>query len=118
MGTGRQGGRDPRRADGPPSPPAVPPGPLGPPHPGTPRAAPTGTRGQRLDGPGGRLQLGRWGEALAALYLQGLGYQVLARNLRNRLGELDLVALDGEILVFVEVRTRRGGPAGTPEESV
>ncbi|MBO2518191.1 MAG: YraN family protein [Firmicutes bacterium] len=62
--------------------------------------------------------MGRWGEALAALYLQGLGYQILARNLRNRLGELDLVALDGEILVFVEVRTRRGGPAGTPEESV
>lgn len=67
---------------------------------------------------GDRQRLGAWGEALAALYLEGLGYRLLARNLRDRLGELDLVALDGETLVFVEVRTRRTARAGTPEESV
>ncbi|HEY8531777.1 MAG TPA: YraN family protein [Limnochorda sp.] len=66
----------------------------------------------------GRRGLGAWGEALAACYLEGLGYRLLARNLRHRLGELDLVALDGDTLVFVEVRTRATVAAGAPEESV
>ena len=62
--------------------------------------------------------LGRQGEAVAAEYLEARDYRILARNFRCRSGEIDLVALDGNILVFVEVRSRRGRSAGTPLESV
>jgi putative endonuclease len=71
-----------------------------------------------------RLSLGRQGEEVAASYLEGLGYELVERNWRTRAGELDIVAREGDWLVFVEVRTRRaaaGGktPAmGSPEESV
>ena len=71
-----------------------------------------------------RRALGRLGEDLAAAHLAGLGYRIVTRNWRTRTGELDIVAQDGEWLVFVEVRARRAGrrgvdPAlGTPEESV
>jgi putative endonuclease len=71
-----------------------------------------------------RLSLGRQGEAIAAAYLEGLGCEIVARNWRTRAGELDIVAREGDWLVFVEVRTRRaagGGRTptlGTPEESV
>jgi len=47
-----------------------------------------------------------------------VGYRILAHNYRCPAGEVDLVALDGDCLVFVEVRTRRGDLWGTPEESV
>ena len=50
---------------------------------------------------------GQRGEDLAAEHLERLGFQILARNHRTRYGELDLVAYDGEVLVFVEVKTRR-----------
>ena len=53
---------------------------------------------------------GRRGEDLAAEHLERLGFQVLARNHRTRFGELDLVAYDGETLVFAEVKPRRSGP--------
>lgn len=66
----------------------------------------------------GRKQLGDRGEALAADYLTGQGYRVLARNHRTSLGELDLVAQDGAELVFVEVKTRVGRADTAPEESV
>ncbi len=71
-----------------------------------------------------RVALGRAGEALAEEYLAGLGYEIITRNWRTCSGELDLIARDGDWLVFVEVRTRRaaregGAPiAGLPEESV
>lgn len=45
-------------------------------------------------------------ETRAAVYLQGCGLTILARNVRCRVGELDLVCLDGEVLVIVEVRQR------------
>ncbi len=67
---------------------------------------------------GDRRSLGRWGEELAARQLAARGYTILARNWRCEAGELDLVAQDGNSLVFVEVRTRRGQALGTPEESV
>jgi putative endonuclease len=63
-------------------------------------------------------RLGRRGEEIAAAYLGGQGYQVLARNWRCPVGELDIVAREGETLAFVEVRTRRGDRYGTPEESI
>jgi putative endonuclease len=52
---------------------------------------------------------GRRGEELAAEHLERLGFEILARNHRTRYGELDLVAYDGETLVFAEVKTRRSG---------
>jgi putative endonuclease len=52
---------------------------------------------------------GQRGEDLAAEHLERLGFQILARNHRTRFGELDLVGYDGDVLVFVEVKTRRSG---------
>jgi putative endonuclease len=65
-----------------------------------------------------RQHLGRRGEALAAERLAALGYTLVARNYRCAAGEIDLVARRGEAWVFVEVRTRRGGRFGTPEDSI
>jgi putative endonuclease len=62
--------------------------------------------------------LGRRGEALAAAHLLHQGYVMVARNWRCPAGEIDIVARDGDCLVLVEVRTRRGGAFGTPEESI
>jgi putative endonuclease len=61
------------------------------------------------DAPGAdrRRALGRLGERLAAAHLQRLGFAILARNVRTRHGEIDLIAFDGDALVFVEVKARR-----------
>ena len=56
--------------------------------------------------------LGRLGEELAAAHLQRLGFAVLERNRRTPCGEIDLVACDGEVIAFVEVKTRRGPERG------
>lgn len=63
-------------------------------------------------------QVGQWGEDQAASHLTSSGCEIVARNWRCPAGEVDLVALDGGCLAFVEVRTRRGTAYGTPEESV
>ena len=65
-----------------------------------------------------RARLGTWGEGVAGRFLQDKGYRILTTNYRCRHGEVDIVARDGEELVFVEVRTRRGGSFGAPEESL
>lgn len=65
-----------------------------------------------------RRGLGRRGEELALRHLVAKGYHLVARNWRCRAGELDLVMLDGDWLVCVEVRTRRGQALGSPEESI
>ena len=65
-----------------------------------------------------RTRLGTWGEALAGRFLQDKGYRILTTNYRSSHGEVDIVARHGEELVFVEVRTRRGGNFGAPEESL
>lgn len=66
-----------------------------------------------------RKQLGAFGEQKAAEHLETLGYRIMERNWRCRTGEIDLIAQDGDVLVFIEVRTRSGSRAfGTPEESV
>lgn len=62
--------------------------------------------------------LGTDGEALAAEHLEGLGYRIVAKDCKLALGQLDLVALDGQTLVFVEVKTRAGVGFGLPQESV
>lgn len=51
-------------------------------------------------------ELGKNGEDLAVNFLEGKGYQIIARNWRCGSNELDIVALDGDMLVFVEVKTR------------
>lgn len=65
-----------------------------------------------------RRGLGRHGEDLAARHLAAQGYEIVERNWRCEIGEIDLVACDGTDLAFVEVRTRRGRALGTPEESI
>jgi len=67
---------------------------------------------------GARKRLGDAGEELATRELVRRGYVVRERNWRCPEGGLDLVAEQGETLVFVEVRTRRGNRFGTPEESI
>ena len=62
--------------------------------------------------------LGRRGEDAAARFLRRRGYRILERSSRSRPGELDLVALDGQTIVFVEVKTRRQSEAGHPAEAV
>ena len=62
--------------------------------------------------------LGNKGERAAARYLRSLGYKILSRQYANRWGELDLIAIDGDALVFVEVKTRRSRAAGHPVEAV
>jgi len=61
---------------------------------------------------------GRWGEDAAGRFLRQKGYRILARNYRTRGGELDIVAMDGETLVFVEVKSRRSERFGGPLEAV
>lgn len=65
-----------------------------------------------------RQTLGKLGEDVAARRLAAQGYVVLQRNWRCATGELDLVLERDEVLIFVEVRTRRGDRFGTPEESI
>jgi putative endonuclease len=61
---------------------------------------------------------GRYGEDLAVETLLGLGYVVEERNWRCPQGELDIVAWDGDVLVFVEVKTRSSNAFGTGAEAV
>src|SRR5436853_7497734 len=62
--------------------------------------------------------LGRRGEDAAARYLRRLGYIILARGHRDNIGELDLVAVDGRTVVFIEVKTRTSHDAGHPADAV
>lgn len=63
-------------------------------------------------------EVGRAGEERAATYLQEQGWRLIARNWRCAAGEIDLVAEDGNDLVVVEVKTRRGEDFGHPLEAV
>jgi putative endonuclease len=65
-----------------------------------------------------RGQLGREGERLACALLGDAGLRVVARNWRCRLGEIDIVAVAPGLLVFCEVKTRRGDGYGTPAAAV
>ena len=65
-----------------------------------------------------RIGTGRTGEGLAVRYLEDLGYIIVERNYRMRIGEIDIIARDGECLVFVEVKTRRSSRFGSPFDAV
>lgn len=61
---------------------------------------------------------GKYGEDLAVKFLQDQGYKILARNFRSHFGEIDIIGLDGGILVFIEVKTRWNEAFGLPEEAI
>jgi len=62
--------------------------------------------------------LGQQGEQLAAYFLTEAGLEILGSNWRCKLGEIDIVALDGQTLVICEVKTRSGVRFGTPLEAI
>ena len=66
-----------------------------------------------------KMQLGRYGEEWSATYLERVGLRVVDRNWRlGTVGELDIIAEDQDVVVFVEVKTRRGIGAGLASEAV
>jgi putative endonuclease len=65
-----------------------------------------------------RKNFGDSAERLAAMHLEKNGYRILARNVRTRFGEIDLIAEDGDGIAFVEVKARRTRAHGAPEEAL
>jgi len=63
-------------------------------------------------------RIGNLGETIAAEFLENKGYQLIDHNYHTRYGELDLVMLELDSVVFVEVKTRTSDTFGTPEDSV
>lgn len=61
---------------------------------------------------------GRIGESIAAIALEKKGYSILEQNFSNKFGEIDVIATDGNILVFVEVKTKIGAEFGSPEDMI
>ncbi len=64
------------------------------------------------------MKLGQRGEDLAAVYLQKKGYKIIQRNYKTQIGEIDIIARDRDVLVFIEVKTRESLEYGQPFESV
>lgn len=83
------------------------------PDPGSPLAT-----DRRIMPPDPRQSLGILGETLACAELCRRGYSILARRYRTRFGEIDIVARDGDVTVFVEVKARHGNDFGDGAESV
>ena len=63
-------------------------------------------------------RIGKWGEEIASDHLIQKGCDILARNVRTPYGEIDIVAKQGGITIFVEVKTRTSNKMGLPEESI
>ncbi len=63
-------------------------------------------------------RVGKWGEEAVAAYLAERGYEIAARNERTPYGEIDIVARQADITIFVEVKTRTSNKMGLPEDSV
>lgn len=76
-----------------------------------------GPADRRLKGQS-RAALGRYGEDLAAEHLRSIGLRILSRNWRCRQGELDIVAMEDDVLVVCEVKTRSNADFGGPAEAV
>ena len=65
-----------------------------------------------------KVKIGKFGQKIAAEFLQKRGYIILAENFLTRFGEIDLVAQSGPQIVFVEVKTRLSQKFGLPEEAI
>ena len=65
-----------------------------------------------------RQNLGKTGETIASDFLKKNGYTILTRNYRRRFGEIDIIAREGDYLVFIEVKTRTGTSHGHPLEAI
>lgn len=63
-------------------------------------------------------RIGLIGEELAANYIKNRGYDVLERNYRTKLGELDIIAINQNVIIFIEVKTRTSSVYGMPSEAV
>ena len=63
-------------------------------------------------------ELGKWGEDMAAAYLQEKGYSILERDWKSGHNDIDIIAQEGNTLVVVEVKTRRNRLFGDPEEAI
>ena len=63
-------------------------------------------------------RIGKWGDDAVATYLAERGYEIITRNARTPYGEIDLVAKQDDITIFVEVKSRTSNKMGLPEESV
>ena len=65
-----------------------------------------------------RSELGKFGEDFACRYLQQQDYEILFRNFRCRMGEIDIIAVKNDVLSFIEVKTRQSKMYGRPCEAV
>ncbi len=66
----------------------------------------------------GRRQTGESGESIAVKFLKENGYEIIEQNYRCKLGEIDIIARDGRVLAFIEVKARRTGDFGGPKWAV
>ncbi len=66
----------------------------------------------------GKKEFGTWGETVACAYLVRLGQEIVQKNFKCKLGEVDIISCDGEGLHFIEVKTRRSIEFGRPSEAV
>ncbi len=65
-----------------------------------------------------RISIGKQGESLAAEFLRKNGYRIVENNFRNRYGEIDIIAIEGKTLVFIEVKTKTNSKFGNPVMAV
>jgi putative endonuclease len=63
-------------------------------------------------------KIGQWGESIATDYLVKQGYDIIGHNIRTPFGEIDIVAKQGDMIIFVEVKTRTSNKMGLPEVSI
>ncbi len=63
-------------------------------------------------------RIGKWGEDTATEYLAERGYEIVTRNARTPYGEIDIIVKQGDVIIFVEVKTRTSNKMGLPEESI
>lgn len=66
----------------------------------------------------GNIRTGSYGEETATKFLQKKGYSIIDRNFRSRNGEVDIVAVHDNTLIFIEVKTRTGSKFGEPAEAI
>ena len=64
------------------------------------------------------MKFGEWGEEIAAKYLKKKGYQIIEKNFRSKVGEIDIIAEKNNIICFIEVKTRHSEKYGCPAESI